>query len=607
MLQRSSETLRSLPGTQPKSSSSLRHSDTASSRRLHRFCDKVHRFCDTAPKSSCCALLRACAPGRVHRLLGTAQRVHCFCDKVHRFCDKVHCFCDTVTQHPAKASESSRLRAPPARPLPAFLRGCSATADQSRTAGLASKRSRPPQCHVPGHWGGLPSAPVRSSAPHASGTQAISKHSQRVKCIADWKDLLEQVGTCSAMYVTAITSKSPEAAYEAFLRDFTPSTLAQYFRCIRVFLAFARALDVSVGDLQLVHIVDLMHACDTSHTEDRTSVRISPKPMLKALSWLARIGQIHSLIAPLANQLVRASSPQQNRERKEALPLPLAVFAAWEQKVCSADCTTGLRIALGSFLLAAHTSMRFGDIQRIRVQDISLTQHVLRGSCWATKTTKSGQPWACTIFGLAGRDEKSSWVLFWLRSLSISVTHSATSAPDLPSPDFVLPALASITQDAPASFQSPMAYTQALAMLRWAVQLPWMPRTASHLNHDEAQAYTLHSLKVALLGAAAQLRLPEESRRQQGHHRLTSVQLYSRDDTIESLWVQSQIASALIRGWRPTRPQSRGGQRAVFEPAFSVGAGPIPTSITLHALPSELLLTGIAESSTAWSRRPVTL
>ena len=115
-----------------------------------------------------------------------------------------------------------------------------------------------------------------------------------------------------------------------------------------------------------------------------------------------------------------------------------------------------------------------------------------------------------------------------------------------------------------------------------------MPRTASHLNQDEAQAYTLHSLKVALLSAAAQLRLPEESRRQQGHHRLTSVQLYSRDDTIESLWVQSQIASALIRGWRPTRPQSRGGQHAVFEPAFSVGAGPIPTSITLHALPSEL-------------------
>ena len=86
-----------------------------------------------------------------------------------------------------------------------------------------------------------------------------------------------------------------------------------------------------------------------------------------------------------------------------------------------------------------------------------------------------------------------------------------------------------------------------------------MPRTAASLNQDEAQAYTLHSLKEALLGASAQLRLPEESRHQQGHHRLTSVQLCSRDDTIESFWVQSQIASALIRGWRPTRPRFNHG------------------------------------------------
>ena len=164
-----------------------------------------------------------------------------------------------------------------------------------------------------------------------------------------------------------------------------------------------------------------MHACDTSKTEDCTSVRISPKPMLKALSWLARIGQIHSLIAPLTNPLVRAfASPQQNRERKEALPLPLAVLAAWEQKVCSADCTPSLRLALGSFLLAAHTSMRFGDIQRIQVRGISLTPHALRGSCWATTTTKLGQPWACTLFGLTGRDEKSSWVLSWLRHFGYS-------------------------------------------------------------------------------------------------------------------------------------------------------------------------------------------
>ena len=225
----------------------------------------------------------------------------------------------------------------------------------------------------------------------------------------------------------------------------------------------------------------------------------------------------HSLIAPLANQLVRAfASPQQNRERKEALP---GFF--------------GRLSGLGAESLLSRLHDR--PTRRIRFLPLGSThQHAL-----------------------------------------------ATSAPDLPSPDFVCllwhPSLRRTCK-----FPKPHGIHTSSGNVRWAVQLPWMPRTASHLNHDKAQAYTLRSLKVALLSAAAQLCLPEESRRQQGH-RLTSVQLYSRDDAIESLWVQSQIASALIRGWRPTRPQSRGGQHAVFEPAFSVGAGPIPFWHTLSA------------------------
>ena len=76
-----------------------------------------------------------------------------------------------------------------------------------------------------------------------------------------------------------------------------------------------------MGDLQLVRTVDLMQACEGSQAEDRTSVRISPRPMLKA-----RVGQVQS-------PLVRAfASPQRDQERKEALPLPLRVLAAWDAK-----------------------------------------------------------------------------------------------------------------------------------------------------------------------------------------------------------------------------------------------------------------------------------
>ena len=289
---------------------------------------------------------------------------------------------------PWHAQATHALQPPPLRPPPRSLAQVSKLATPV-TAEPAQATGPPPRPDTHG-------APLRAFAPRfhsaALGTQAASQQSQRNKCISDWKDLLAEIGTCSSTFVTALTSQSPEAAYEASLRAFTPSTLAQYFRCLRFFLAFVCALELSVGDLQLVHMVGLMQACEGSRAEDRTSVRISPRPMLKALSWLARVGQIQSLTAPLANPLVRAfASPQRNQERKEALPLPSGVLAAWERKECSADCTPSLQIALGSFLLAAHTSMRFGDIQRIKVREISFTQHALCGSCWLPKL----QNWDC--------------------------------------------------------------------------------------------------------------------------------------------------------------------------------------------------------------------
>ena len=101
----------------------------------------------------------------------------------------------------------------------------------------------------------------------------------------------------------------------------------------------------------------------------------------------------------------------------------------------------------------------------------------------------------------------------------------------------------------------------------------------------EAQAFTLHSIKVCLLSASAQLRLPEEARRLQGHHKLTSVQLYSRDDTIQSLWLQRQVALRVKAGWRPPRPQARGSQPHTIEPAFSVSEKPLAEAIILSFLP----------------------
>ena len=149
-------------------------------------------------------------------------------------------------------------------------------------------------------------------------------------------------------------------------------------------------------------------------------------------------------------------------------------------------------------------------------------------------------------------------------------------------PDFLIPTPRSWDSPHTPVFNTPLQYHQALTLLRWLVQTPWR---SPLLSANEASAFTLHSLKVSLLSASAQLRLPEASRRLQGHHKLSSVQLYSRDDTIQSLWLQRQIAVQIQLGWRPPRPQARASQPHTIEPAFSVSEMPIQDQIQLNFVP----------------------
>ena len=152
-------------------------------------------------------------------------------------------------------------------------------------------------------------------------------------------------------------------------------------------------------------------------------------------------------------------------------------------------------------------------VQRIKFTALLLSAQALRGLCWATKTTNQGQPFACLPFGLRGKDISTSWLVRWL--------------------DFILPCVPNLESDTCPSLARPMSYLQALVCLRWAIHLPWRSEGGQLVTQDEAASFALPSPKCSLLSAAAQLRLPDESQRLQGHHRLSSALLYSRDDTIE--------------------------------------------------------------------------
>ncbi|CAE7249806.1 unnamed protein product [Symbiodinium sp. CCMP2592] len=130
-----------------------------------------------------------------------------------------------------------------------------------------------------------------------------------------------------------------------------------------------------------------------------------------------------------------------------------------------------------------------------------------------------------------------------------------------------------------------MSYSQALGSLRFFMCRRHLAGSSPDLlTREEASAFTMHSLKVCLLSAGAQIQAADKIRQQQGHHKNPSVQLYGRDDTLQALALQTEIAQACASSWRPTRPIARGGQHPTVEPPFEVSPSPPPMSFPLAAL-----------------------
>ncbi|CAE7237795.1 unnamed protein product [Symbiodinium sp. CCMP2592] len=155
-------------------------------------------------------------------------------------------------------------------------------------------------------------------------------------------------------------------------------------------------------------------------------------------------------------------------------------------------------------------------------------------------------------------------------------------------PDFILPTLHNIGgfPGKPATaYHQPMSYSQALGSLRYFTTGRHLGGSSPDLlTPEEASAFTMHSLKVCLLSAGAQLQAADKIRQQQGHHKSPSVQLYGRDDTLGALALQTEVTSACAAGWRPTRPIARGGQHPTIEPPFQVHSGLPPATFQLSAL-----------------------
>ena len=144
-------------------------------------------------------------------------------------------------------------------------------------------------------------------------------------------------------------------------------------------------------------VLDYLHASDFRSSQTKEGFQTFKKnqnddPYQSTTLGGSKIGPscTHSLTE---SQTVADFLKSQTRipfERSQATPIPLAVLAAWEQRILSDDSSLPEIIALGCFLIATMASLRFRDFLRTKPETLSIQGHILRGISWRTKTSVSG-------------------------------------------------------------------------------------------------------------------------------------------------------------------------------------------------------------------------
>ena len=230
----------------------------------------------------------------------------------------------------------------------------------------------------------------------------------------------------------------------------------------------------------------------------------------------------------------------------------------------TSSCPESMILILGFFLVLIWGSLRFSDAQRINLRSLVYNGENLRGLSWRTKTTNRGQAFGVLAQGLLSQ-KSFHWMHRYLLTLDAVLDRVLADYIDYLMPDVV-------DQTGVALRIRPMSYATAMKWLRYCIRVPWKQQTGSRLDPS---VFTIHSCKATVLSWSAQQAhlLTEESRLQQGHHRMGSkgsLRLYSRDDVHPALRLQGILRESILQGWRPTVPQHRGSQSALVEPTVGV-------------------------------------
>ena len=416
-----------------------------------------------------------------------------------------------------------------------------------------------------------PPQPVGAQQPAATSGCSLSKqprrlqddfttsqdahHEQHLRNSALFAELCQAHRSFSSVLTQLSQSHHGQAIKERLLSKVSDTTASRYLRSVQLFFV---AFEELGGTLEQINEGLFLDAFFTVSRSSEDSPLSNSLNVLKALRWYKKLLGMATLpdLYSSAFSLLSASFAQ---EKKESIPLPLTFVAFLEGILLSTTSTLEDQVWAGSFLTAISASLRFADCQHIRWSSLCISQFLLRGLCFRTKTTRSGAPWGLLSWGPISCSDSPgmTWLPRWVAALD-NIWHALK----LRFGQQIVPDCLFFFWGENAFM--PASYSQTLCNLRCFLVRAGIPS-------QQARTYTLHSLKTTFLSWMAQLSLPLSSRFLQGHHKPPgSAQLYSRDDVWPALKAQVLLWRAIHSGFRPARPQHRGGQTPLTEPPLEL-------------------------------------
>ena len=348
--------------------------------------------------------------------------------------------------------------------------------------------------------------------------------------------------------------------HNRFLNQFAATTLVKYLQALLRFINLCDELQVPLDTLSEISMADILITGSMARRSDGSGPRRSIT--IKALRWACKQLDIQCFQHAFSSLVSSFEKQKIPYDRKEALPLPLFTIVQWERRVLSSASSIQEVVIIGGLLLLAWSGLRFSDLQRSYLDSWRIDDISLRGLCWRSKTCDQSTPFGIKLSGFLSVGP-FTWVHRYIMVLDKLYTLEKSA-----SIDFAIPSFGG-SQDPVYPFIA-MPYGEALFFLRHYLTLPWRNKTSAQL--PSGMSYSIHGLKATLLSWAAQAQVDESDRRMHGKHKAQSqsVQLYSRDDILGSLRLQTTLIQKTQGGWRPQTPLARGGQVPLTEVAFTL-------------------------------------